>query len=108
MRAPMVTGEGSLPESPLPWAHTKTSCAVTCVWRLAHPAEEVLEHAGVAFDGAERSRPSFLLDQEGIQGPFPADEILLGEGEGGGVGHGGLRCRFAGDTMFARPPSKAS
>ena len=29
MRAPMVTGEGSLPETPLPWAQMKTSWAVT-------------------------------------------------------------------------------
>ena len=29
MRAPMVTGEGSLPERPFPCAQTKTSCAVT-------------------------------------------------------------------------------
>ena len=29
MRAPMVTGEGSLPETPLPWAQTKTSWTVT-------------------------------------------------------------------------------
>ena len=29
MRAPMVIREGSLPETPLPCAHMKTSCAVT-------------------------------------------------------------------------------
>ena len=76
---------------------------------LAHSAEEVLEHAGVALDGAERSGPAFLLDQEGVEGAFPADEVLFGEGEGGGVAvmaaSGG---RLSGDTMFARRPDKAS
>lgn len=36
---------------------------------LAQPAEEVLEHQRVAFDGAPRARAA-LLGEEGVE-PFP-------------------------------------
>ena len=57
------------------------------VGSFAHPSEEGLEHAGIALDGAQGSGPALLLDQEGIEGSFPADEILFGEGEGLGCCH---------------------
>ena len=108
MRAPMVTGEGSLPESPMPWAQTKTSWAVTWLRGLAQPPEEVLEHAGVAFDGAVGAGAALLLDQEGVQGALPADEVLRRERRGRCLRHGGLRSVFAGDTMFALDGGNAS
>ena len=47
------------------------------VGRLAQRTEEVLEHAGVALDGAPGAGASLLLGQEG-EGRFPARRRLGG------------------------------
>jgi len=68
----------------------------------------MLEHTGVALDGAMGSRAAFLLDEEGDHGAFPANEVLLWEGKSGCMGHGGLQFRVQTVTMFPRGPDKAS
>ena len=65
----MVTGDGGLPDSPMPWAYESTTAGVTRSGVVSAKKRQSIRR--VRLDGALRAGAVALLDEEGVEGLVP-------------------------------------
>ena len=69
-------GGGLLARQPFAVGRGQDLLAVDPARRLSDRAEEVLQHARVALDGAPGARVALLLGREGVEGLLPGGHVL--------------------------------